>query len=83
MYCIAGLSTIGSISFGIDFEAGKTLVPSPAAGIIAFLIFIAITPIVYINFMNTLIIAVTANIASTPSAAIPPEVPPIAERPIL
>jgi hypothetical protein len=34
-----GLSTIGSISFGCAFVAGKNLVPSPAAGIIAFLTF--------------------------------------------
>ena len=40
IYWIAGLSTIGSISFGIALVAGKTLVPSPAAGITAFLIFI-------------------------------------------
>jgi len=31
---------MGSISFGIAFVAGKNLVPSPAAGITAFLIFI-------------------------------------------
>ena len=37
MYCNVGLSTIGNISFGWDFVAGKNLVPSPAAGIIAFL----------------------------------------------
>src|SRR5699024_4774460 len=37
-YSIVGLSTIGSISFGMAFVAGKNLVPMPAAGIIAFLI---------------------------------------------
>jgi hypothetical protein len=39
MYWMVGLSTIGSISFGIALVAGKNLVPSPAAGMIAFLIF--------------------------------------------
>lgn len=33
-----------SISFGIAFDAGNTLVPNPAAGIIAFLTFIMILP---------------------------------------
>jgi hypothetical protein len=37
------LSTIGNISFGEAFVAGKNLVPSPAAGNIAFLIFFSIT----------------------------------------
>ena len=37
MYWIAGLSTRGNISFGIAFDAGSTRVPSPAAGITAFL----------------------------------------------
>ena len=32
---MVGLSTIGSISFGIAFVAGKKRVPNPAAGIIA------------------------------------------------
>ena len=32
---MAGLSTIGSISFGIDLVAGKKRVPRPAAGITA------------------------------------------------
>ena len=39
LYCIAGLSTIGSIHFGIAFVAGNILVPNPAAGITAFFIF--------------------------------------------
>src|SRR2546425_3685159 len=34
---MAGLSTMGSISFGCDFVAGRNRVPSPAAGITAFL----------------------------------------------
>src|SRR4030066_1796811 len=38
-YCIIGLSTIGSISFGGAFVAGKNLVPSPAVGSTAFLTF--------------------------------------------
>ncbi len=37
MYCKVGLSTIGNISFGCDFVAGRNLVPNPAAGIMAFL----------------------------------------------
>src|SRR5436190_11277068 len=36
-YWMAGLSTTGSISFGDAFVAGRNLVPSPAAGITAFL----------------------------------------------
>ena len=40
IYCIAGLSTMGSISFGMDLVAGRTLVPRPAAGITAFVTFI-------------------------------------------
>src|SRR3989304_6205293 len=39
-YWIAGLSTIGSISFGCAFVAGRNRVPSPAAGMTAFLTFI-------------------------------------------
>jgi hypothetical protein len=35
---MAGLSTTGSISFGMAFVAGKNRVPSPAAGITAFVI---------------------------------------------
>src|SRR5699024_5400514 len=36
IYCIVGLSTIGNISFGCAFVAGRKRVPRPAAGIIAF-----------------------------------------------
>ena len=39
-YCTKGLSTTGSISFGIDFVAGRNLVPKPPTGKIAFFIFI-------------------------------------------
>lgn len=45
MYWIAGLSTIGSISFGIDLEAGRTRVPRPAAGMIALVTFIRFPPL--------------------------------------
>src|SRR5437588_9933671 len=38
-YWIAGLSTTGSISFGWALVAGRNLVPSPAAGMTAFLTF--------------------------------------------
>jgi hypothetical protein len=34
-YWIAGLSTTGSISFGVALVAGRKRVPSPAAGITA------------------------------------------------
>src|SRR4051794_29107822 len=34
-YWIAGLSTTGSISFGVAFVAGRNLVPRPAAGMTA------------------------------------------------
>src|SRR5581483_9664438 len=44
-YWIAGLSTIGSISLGWALVAGRNLVPSPAAGMTAFLTFIASTPL--------------------------------------
>jgi len=37
--CITGLSTMGNISFGKAFVAGKNLVPAQAAGITHFLIF--------------------------------------------
>ena len=37
IYWIAGVSTIGSISFGCALVAGKKRVPKPAAGITAFL----------------------------------------------
>jgi hypothetical protein len=40
---MAGLSTTGSISFGIAFVAGKNRVPSPAAGITAFVIAIRLS----------------------------------------
>ena len=46
IYWIVGLSTIGSISLGCAFVAGKNLVPSPAAGIIAFLTFIFYRPLI-------------------------------------
>src|SRR3990170_5710067 len=36
-YWIAGLSTIGSISLGWDFVYGRNRVPSPAAGMTAFM----------------------------------------------
>src|SRR3990172_7351305 len=39
-FWIAGLSTIGSISFGCAFVPGRNRVPSPAAGMTAFLTFI-------------------------------------------
>src|SRR6185369_2771175 len=35
-YWIVGMSTMGSISFGIAFVAGRNRVPSPAAGMTAF-----------------------------------------------
>ena len=35
-YWMAGLSTTGSISLGIAFVAGRNRVPSPAAGMTAF-----------------------------------------------
>jgi hypothetical protein len=44
MYCMVGLSTMGSISFGCAFVAGKNRVPKPAAGMTAFVIFIALSP---------------------------------------
>ena len=47
---IAGLSTIVSISFGMDFVAGSTLVPRPAAGITAFVTFIVEYASVYLLF---------------------------------
>jgi len=34
---MAGVSTTGSISFGVALVAGRNLVPSPAAGMTAFL----------------------------------------------
>ena len=34
-YWMAGLSTTGSISFGVALVAGRNRVPSPAAGITA------------------------------------------------
>src|SRR6266511_4326913 len=39
-YWMAGLSTTGSISLGCAFVAGRNRVPSPAAGMTAFLTFI-------------------------------------------
>src|SRR6185295_232794 len=38
-YWISGLSTIGSISFGLALVAGRNRVPSPATGNTAFVIF--------------------------------------------
>ena len=40
IYCSDGLSTITNISLGCALVAGNTLVPSPAAGITAFVTFI-------------------------------------------
>src|SRR5947199_7577542 len=42
-YCMSGLSTSGSISFGDAFVAGRKRVPSPAAGNTAFRTFAVIT----------------------------------------
>src|ERR1700757_1987565 len=42
-YWIAGLSTTGSISFGVAFVAGKNRVPRPAAGTTAFWTALAVT----------------------------------------
>src|SRR6185369_1070759 len=42
-YWMAGLSTTGSISFGIALVAGRKRVPSPAAGITALVMWNAIT----------------------------------------
>src|SRR3989344_5934674 len=42
-YCTTGLSTIGNISFGCDFVAGRNRVPNPATGRMALRIFF-ITP---------------------------------------
>ena len=52
IYWIAGLSTIGSISFGQAFEAGSIRVPRPTAGITAFF-----TPGFSINSFWTLALA--------------------------
>jgi len=38
-YWIAGLSTTGSISFGVAFVAGRKRVPRPAAGMTALVTF--------------------------------------------
>lgn len=48
---MVGLSTIGNISFGIAFVAGKKRVPKPAAGIIAFLTFFVTTQTLW-NFLK-------------------------------
>ena len=37
-YCMVGLLKTGNISFGCALVAGKNLVPSPAAGITAFIL---------------------------------------------
>jgi hypothetical protein len=37
---MAGRSTTGSISFGIAFVAGRNRVPSPAAGMTAFVMWV-------------------------------------------
>ena len=39
IYWMAGLSTMGSISLGMALVAGSTRVPSPAAGMMAFVTF--------------------------------------------
>ena len=49
MYDRVGLSTIGSISFGTDLVIGKNLVPNPATGITAFVIFCLVKGINTIN----------------------------------
>src|SRR6516225_8545126 len=43
-YWISGLSTIGSISFGLAFVAGRKRVPRPATGNTAFVIFRIVRP---------------------------------------
>ena len=44
MYWMVGLSTMGSISFGMAFVAGRNRVPNPAAGMTAFLMCFIVTP---------------------------------------
>ena len=45
-----GLVTMFSISLGTAFDAGRTLVPRPAAGIIALVIFFIAISLSYANF---------------------------------
>jgi hypothetical protein len=52
-YCISGLSTNGSISFGEALVAGKNLVPSPAAGKTALRILFVI--LIFAKFVKSLI----------------------------
>ena len=52
MYWIAGRSTMLSISLGMDLDAGSTRVPSPAAGMIAFLTFMKDPPYWMMNDMT-------------------------------
>jgi hypothetical protein len=52
-YCISGLSTRGSISFGEALVAGKNLVPSPAAGKTALRILFVI--LIFAKFVKSLI----------------------------
>ncbi len=44
-YWISGLSTIGSISFGLALVAGRKRVPRPATGNTAFVIFRIAAPL--------------------------------------
>jgi hypothetical protein len=48
---MTGLSTIGSISFGIAFVCGKNRVPNPAAGITAFVIFFDIVSLSFHEYV--------------------------------
>ena len=43
-YWMTGVSTIGSISLGCDFVAGRKRVPKPAAGMTALVIFMVVSP---------------------------------------
>ena len=71
IYWIAGLSTIGSISLGMAFDAGSTRVPKPAAGITAFLIFISRLLYIVISVMvstDTIIETAIVTAAATTTA---------------
>ena len=56
MYCMVGLSTIGSISLGTALVAGRKRVPKPAAGMIAFLIFFIVSSMTVLNTVLNLIL---------------------------
>src|SRR5678816_4675704 len=74
---MSGLSTTGSISFGLALVAGKKRVPSPATGktaLVTFFIFLVTPASIWSNWSistNSVVVAATQQTPGIPSAENP------------